>query len=147
MTDIGELRFLERFHELLYYGSKITTIRRTQHGHVGDIFHAFGMVFEIGAVHETSLAAAVMYEEMGTGAREQQRGGSIVYIRGLTPTSPALASRFYTDAWNDWKECYPDTPPDPNRIVFLHEFRRRIDLEPKVGVPQVGKPVPPRGKP
>jgi hypothetical protein len=53
-----ELRFTRRNEELVRLGIKTCTIRRTQHGRVGDTFHVAGERWEIQAILPMTLEAA-----------------------------------------------------------------------------------------
>jgi hypothetical protein len=53
-----ELRFTPRNEELVRLGLKTATIRRTQHGQVGDTFRAAGERWEILAIVPTTLGQA-----------------------------------------------------------------------------------------
>ncbi|MGI0067872.1 MAG: hypothetical protein ACREB9_05585 [Thermoplasmata archaeon] len=130
MTEIT-LAFLPRLAHDVMDGKKLTTIRRTKHGRVGDIFYlefahsvpgavqfnvpgAVQFAFEIIAIQEVALMGAI--------------AGEVDIARGLANAGILRWPLYVADHWRDLFDCYGKECPGPLDTVYLHEFRARPDL-------------------
>lgn len=105
---VGLLPFLPEFRRPVLEGRKTVTTRKRRYGSAGDVL-------------ETPWGARVVLVDV----REVPLG---VVAEVHFDREGCLSPRDFVEVW---AKCYPEDVWDPDRRVFLHEFRleRRPELE------------------
>lgn len=97
MTKV-EIPFLYRFKEPMLTGRKTCTSRTRKMGDPGDVFAAFGTLFQINRVWATGLAVVKtgLWKKEGVGSPEEFE--------------------------NVWNQIHPRKGFDPGQVVYVHNF-------------------------